>query len=245
MGWIKIDYNILSWRWYRDQNVKAVFLHCLLIASKEDHELNGEKLEAGEFITTIDQMAHELGMTYWQVEYSLRRLCSTGELCKKKMINRVLIRVLKFAEYQIVDKKRSNKVPIGFQHDSNTNKEKVSPIPPLNRKTRDVETLTSVTNVTSPTRRISDDDFEVKMREHYPTVMSLKKPLTYDQYEKLMKTYSVEQIKRVIRDMENNLQLTKKYKSAYATAQSWLERSYGKQNQYKEQPKQEPNAVKF
>lgn len=65
------------------------------------------------------------------------------------------------------------------------------------------------------------------LREKYPSVMKMKQPLTIEQCQKLKVSYTPEQINSILEDMENMNELNKKYKSAYLTANKWLQRNYG------------------
>lgn len=66
--------------------------------------------------------------------------------------------------------------------------------------------------------------FEEKMKEHYPRVMSMKKPLTHDQYRKLVNEdkYKVSLIKETLEAMENSARLHKDYISSYLTLRNWI-----------------------
>lgn len=99
-GWIKISRNIINWRWYRDPIVKSVFLHCLLMAQINETEYKDENIEAGQFITTIGDIANALGLTYRQVNYALSKLSRTCEIEKRRSKDKLVVKVCKFADYQ-------------------------------------------------------------------------------------------------------------------------------------------------
>ena len=65
-------------------------------------------------------------------------------------------------------------------------------------------------------------DFNRQMKEHYPRVSSMKKPLTWDQYRKLKEKYSVEEIAHTLKCMENRANLNTRYVSAYLTVLNWI-----------------------
>ena len=65
-------------------------------------------------------------------------------------------------------------------------------------------------------------DFNRQMKEHYPRVSSMKKPLTWDQYRKLKEKYSVEEIGHTLKCMENRANLNTRYVSAYLTILNWI-----------------------
>lgn len=65
-----------------------------------------------------------------------------------------------------------------------------------------------------------------KLKNDYPNVMSMTKPLTYEQCEALRKDgYSKDEIRGILSQMENFKGLRTKYNSAFLTARNWLQRS--------------------
>ena len=65
-----------------------------------------------------------------------------------------------------------------------------------------------------------------ELRRDFPSVMSMQQPLTFDQCQRLADAgYSSDQVRDVLGQMENFVQLKKKYKSAFATALNWLKRN--------------------
>lgn len=76
--------------------------------------------------------------------------------------------------------------------------------------------------------RLTDDQqaFLDELRRDFPSVMSMQQPLTFEQCQRLADAgYSSDQVRDVLGQMENFVQLKKKYKSAYATALNWLKRN--------------------
>lgn len=67
-----------------------------------------------------------------------------------------------------------------------------------------------------------EQEFYDGMKEHYPNISKMKEPLQLGQYQKLLSLYAEERVKAILESMENSLQLTKKYISAYRTANNWI-----------------------
>ena len=55
----------------------------------------------------------------------------------------------------------------------------------------------------------------------------MAEPLTLEQYRELKKSYSEEQIKEVLLDMENDVGLSNRRRSCFQTTSSWLKKRYG------------------
>lgn len=70
-----------------------------------------------------------------------------------------------------------------------------------------------------------DSVFDVGMKKNYPNISSMKKPLRYSEYQKLLENYSKDEVVSILKQMENHLPLRKKYVSAYLTANNWLRNS--------------------
>lgn len=61
------------------------------------------------------------------------------------------------------------------------------------------------------------------MKTNYPNVMGMKKPLTLAEYNKLLlQGYTSEQIKAKLSNMDNMVDLKKRYVSTYKTLLNWL-----------------------
>lgn len=66
--------------------------------------------------------------------------------------------------------------------------------------------------------------FQAWVNENAPRVNQLKKPFTKADYLKLKDKYSTETITTVLTAMQNKADLTRKYISAYLTAENWCKR---------------------
>lgn len=81
-------------------------------------------------------------------------------------------------------------------------------------------------------KRLSDDNqkggdvliFEKYMKEHYPYIMKMDKPLTLNQATELKKDFGEEIVLEVFTAMDNYKPLLKKYRDAYRVARNWCER---------------------
>lgn len=69
-----------------------------------------------------------------------------------------------------------------------------------------------------------DIEFENYMREHYPYIMKMDKPITREQATKLKDLYGEDVVLEVFDGMNNYKRLTTQYRSAYQTANNWCTR---------------------
>jgi len=91
---------MLDWEWKRDPNVVAMFIHLLLTVNHEQGRWQGVVIEPGQKVTSLPNLAEEIGLTYQQTRTALFKLKSTGEITDKSTNKYRLITVNKWQEYQ-------------------------------------------------------------------------------------------------------------------------------------------------
>lgn len=82
-GFIKLNRSMLSWEWYKNLNTCRLFLHMLLRANWKDTKWEGKKIPRGSFISSIENLSEETGLTMREVRTAITHLESTGEITKK------------------------------------------------------------------------------------------------------------------------------------------------------------------
>ena len=111
-GWIKLHRKLLEWEWYRDNNVKIVFLHLLLIANHTEQKWQGRTISRGQKITSIEHLAKETNLSVMQVRTALKKLKSTNEITIETTNKNTLITIEKYNDYQLKEfenNKQNNK----------------------------------------------------------------------------------------------------------------------------------------
>jgi DNA-binding transcriptional MocR family regulator len=102
-GWVCLHRKMTKWEWYQNNNVKAVYLHCLLMANWEDKRWQGKIIHRGEFVTSLSHMANDLGMSVDIVRYALKKLEDSGEITKTSTNRFTLIKCCNYSLYQDID----------------------------------------------------------------------------------------------------------------------------------------------
>ena len=74
-----------------------------------------------------------------------------------------------------------------------------------------------------------EEQYEEKMKEMFPRIMKMDKPLTLEQAKKLKEKYDVDLIAKVMNSMENWKSLLKKNVSAYMTILEWCSKEIDRQ----------------
>ena len=100
-SFITIDRKILEWEWYEDLKTFKLFIHCLLKANWRDKEWKGFKVNRSTFITSIQTLSNETGLSVKEVRTSLKKLQKTEEIKVEKRANLFsLITICKYDDYQ-------------------------------------------------------------------------------------------------------------------------------------------------
>ena len=97
---IKLYDKLLKWEWYKNTNVKVLFIHLLLKANYKDLSFEGHRIARGQLVTSLPSLSAELGMTTKQIRGSLEHLISTGEVASKTYPRYRVITILHYDDYQ-------------------------------------------------------------------------------------------------------------------------------------------------
>ena len=107
---IKLDRNILRWRWWTNRNTLHVFLFLLLSANVTDHEFENEVIHRGEVATSLPSIAKSTSLTIQEVRTAILHLKSTGEITDRSCHKYRVISIINYNEYQDVQQtKQQNK----------------------------------------------------------------------------------------------------------------------------------------
>lgn len=118
IGFIALWRSFEKWEWYDDIPVKTLFIHCLLKANYETKNWHGIEILKGQFVTSINRLAIETGLSVQQTRTALEKLIATHEITKSSSDNFTIITVKNWCEYQN-NNTVSNKRITNEQHTSN------------------------------------------------------------------------------------------------------------------------------
>lgn len=116
-AFIKVYRKFLEWEWYDNNNVKILFLHCLLKANWKATKWHGITLEPGQFITSLNSLSEETRLSVRQVRVALDHLTMTGEVTSKCQSKYRIITVNNWDCYQGNDKVSDKQVTSKRQDD--------------------------------------------------------------------------------------------------------------------------------
>ena len=99
-NFIKLSRKILDWEWYTDEHTKTLFIHCLLKANWKKGSFRGVSVKRGEFITSLQNLANETGLSVQSVRTAIKHLELTGEIESKNIKFGRLITVVNYEMYK-------------------------------------------------------------------------------------------------------------------------------------------------
>ena len=101
-GFIKLDRNMLRWRWISTPNTAYLFVLLLLKANYKDMDFQGVKVKRGQLVTSLKTLANTSGLSVDQVRTALTHLIGTGEITSKAYSKYRIITISKYNDYQDV-----------------------------------------------------------------------------------------------------------------------------------------------
>ena len=99
-GWIKLHRSFLDWEWYTEPNVRTLFLHCLLMANSQDGRYRGTSIQRGSFLTSLELLSAQTGLSVRNVRTALKSLETTRELTRQATHLGTMVTICKYDVYQ-------------------------------------------------------------------------------------------------------------------------------------------------
>ena len=97
---VKLFRKIMNWEWYKDSATKDIFIHCMLKANWKEGDWKGIHYLRGQFITSIESLSNETGISIQSTKTALTHLKKTGELTCRKFSRGLVITVTSYEKFQ-------------------------------------------------------------------------------------------------------------------------------------------------
>lgn len=117
-GYIKIYRKLEDWDWYKTPTVLSLWIHILMEANHTDKKWQGVIIKRGSFITGLNVLSTDTGLSVQQVRTALKKLESTNNITSKSTNKYRIITVLDYNDYQN-DNKQPNKQITNKQQTNN------------------------------------------------------------------------------------------------------------------------------
>lgn len=111
-GWITLHRKLLDWEWFDDANCLKFFIYCLLRANHKSRQWRGITVHPGEFITSRENLAHDLRISIQSVRTLIKRLKSTGELTSRTTNKYTIISITNWKDYQNINQQANHQLTI-------------------------------------------------------------------------------------------------------------------------------------
>lgn len=99
-GHIIVKRTIKEWGWYHNPNMLAFWVHLLVEANYKDGEWEGITIKRGQLVTSMTELAKDVGLSYQEVRTILKRLGASGEVRSRTIGKRTILTICNYDDYQ-------------------------------------------------------------------------------------------------------------------------------------------------
>jgi len=108
---VKLDRNIINWRWFQNSKILHVFLWLLLKANIKEGHFEKDTIGRGSLVTSNAHIAQACGLTIDNVRTALANLENTGEITRVIRNRYQIITVSNYEAYQSDIRKLPGQIP--------------------------------------------------------------------------------------------------------------------------------------
>ena len=156
--YIKLHRKFLEWEWYRNEHTKNLFIHCLLKANWKESKFEGNVIQRGSFVSSIDILANETGLTSDEVRTAIKHLICTGEITKQSTNKYTVFSVVNYDLYQPISQAEPKQAPSYSQSIPN------------NRRNKEYK---EINNICAPESHDSNFDKEDQLQKDFEIIYAL------------------------------------------------------------------------
>lgn len=199
-GHIKLFRKMLDWEWYKDINTTRLFIHCLLRANWKEQKFQGNIIPRGSFVTSYNNLADEIGLTYQQTRTALDKLKSTNEITIKSTNKFTIISVEKYNDYQDYDFKNNTQNNGQITNKQQTNNTQDNKQITTIEEYKEYKNINNINNIYTST---SSEDDEPRQKRNYDFIFQ-HSMIRVKIYQKL-KHYQIQEKKQYAKFQKMNL----------------------------------------
>lgn len=122
---IKLDRNILRWRWWSNANTLHVFLFLLLNANITDHEFEHEIIHRGQVVTSLASIGKSTNLTIQETRTAILHLKSTGEITSRRCSKYQVITIVNYSQYQGIQQTKQHNRQQSINNQSTINQQQL------------------------------------------------------------------------------------------------------------------------
>lgn len=99
-GWIKLFRSFVNWEWFTVPNMVHLFIYCLIKANHKDNRWRGIEIKRGSFITSLEAIKNDTGLSIQSIRTCLKRLEKSKEINKQSNKQYTVITICNYDTYQ-------------------------------------------------------------------------------------------------------------------------------------------------
>ena len=134
-GFVALHRKMVDWEWYSDINVFRLFTHLILTANWKSKRWQGEIVNRGQKVVSIQNLAQETGLTEQSVRTAIKKLKSTGELTSKSTNKYTVVTLTNYELYQSEEKQATSKSTSELTNEEQTTNKQLTTTKQLNNIT--------------------------------------------------------------------------------------------------------------
>lgn len=108
---IKLDRNIINWRWYGNPKILSVFIWLIIKANIKTGHFQRDIIERGSIATSNAHIAEGCNLTIDNVRTALANLEHTGEITRISRNHYQIITIVNYEAYQTDIRKTEHQIP--------------------------------------------------------------------------------------------------------------------------------------
>lgn len=116
--YIKLDRNIINWRWFKTPKILSVFIWLLIKANVKEGHFRNDYVPRGSLVTSNEHIADGCGITIPNVRVALANLEMTGEISRIVRNHYQIIKLNNYETYQSAMLKSVEEIASRSQADS-------------------------------------------------------------------------------------------------------------------------------
>lgn len=116
--YIKLDRNIINWRWFKTPKILSVFIWLLIKANVKEGHFRNDYVPRGSLVTSNEHIADGCGITIPNVRVALANLETTGEISRIVRNHYQIIKLNNYETYQSAMLKSVEQIASRSQADS-------------------------------------------------------------------------------------------------------------------------------
>ena len=125
---IKLDRNIIAWRWFTTPKILSVFIWLLVKANVKEGHFKTDTINRGSLVTSNAHIAEGCGITIDNARTALANLESTGEISREVRNHYQIITINNYESYQSAIPKTGYQIPSNPDSKSQANPKQIPTI---------------------------------------------------------------------------------------------------------------------